>query len=205
MNPPPDIAAAVESQAATLGELAGRALEASAPACGDLAALPPDTIRRMFHELQVHQIELEMQNDELRRAQEQLAASQARFFDLYELAPVGYVTLSEAGLILEANLAAIALLGAPRGEIVRQPLTRFIFRDHRPLFSQYNARLFASGTPQAWELRMLDRDGAACWTLLSATLVPDGDGQPLCRAVLTDVTSRREAEEMLRESEERYR
>ena len=81
---------------------------------------------RLVHELQVHQVELEMQNEELRRAQEELEASRARYFDLYDLAPVGYFTVSEQGTILEANLTAATLLGIERGTLLAQPLTRFV-------------------------------------------------------------------------------
>ncbi len=78
---------------------------------------------RLLHELQVHQIELEMQNEELRRAQGELESARARYFDLFDLAPVGYFTLSEQGLILEANLTGAGLLGVERRELVKKPLT----------------------------------------------------------------------------------
>ena len=80
--------------------------------------------QRALHELRVHQIELEMQNEELRRAHEELEASRAKYVDLYDMAPVGYFTLGEPGLILEANLTAARLLGVARGALVKQPLSR---------------------------------------------------------------------------------
>lgn len=81
----------------------------------NIATLSPEETRRMLHELRVHQIELEMQNEELCRAQVELSAAKARYFDLYDLAPVGYCTISEQGLILQANLTAATLLGVARG------------------------------------------------------------------------------------------
>jgi PAS domain-containing protein len=80
---------------------------------------------RLLHELRVHQIELEMQNEELRQAQALLDTERARYFDLYDLAPVGYCTLSETGLILQSNLAAATLLGSHpcwTGHATDQPL-----------------------------------------------------------------------------------
>ena len=106
-----------------------KAQSAQSPA--DLAALPPEETWRMLHELQVHQIELELQNDELRRTQIELEAAKERYFDLYEMAPVGYCTLNAEGIILEANLAASTLLGVARVELVNQPLSRFLFSDDR--------------------------------------------------------------------------
>ena len=77
-----------------------------AHAAGGMEDLSVETLHKMVHELQVHQIELEMQNDQLRHTQQELDGARARYFDLYDLAPVGYCTVDEHGLILEANLTA---------------------------------------------------------------------------------------------------
>jgi PAS domain-containing protein len=100
----------------------------------DTEVILPGEARRLLHELRMHQIELEMQNEELRRTQEALEASRARYFDLYDMAPVGYFTLSEQGLILEANLTAATLLGVPRGALVKQPLTRSIVSEDQDIY-----------------------------------------------------------------------
>ena len=86
-----------------------------------LVSMDPEAIWPMIHELHVHQIELEMQNDELRRAQAELDISRARYLDFYELAPVGYLTIGAQGLILQANLIAASLLGVDISKLLNQP------------------------------------------------------------------------------------
>ncbi len=177
----------------------------ASPIDADLEMLSDDEARRLLHELRVHQIELEMQNEELRRAQEELEASRARYFDLYDLAPVGYCTLSELGLILEANLTATALLGLDRSGLLKQPLTRFILPEDQDIYYFHRKQLFESGTPQVCELRMV-RQGAPdshFWVRLEATVAQDDEsGVPVCRAVMSDITERQQAEEALRQLKE---
>ena len=127
---------------------------------------PPRTepdAAQLLHQLQVHQIELEAQNAELRRAQAELEASQTRYFELYDLAPVGYLTLSEKGLILEANLTAAAMLGVAKGVLVNHPLTSFVITEDRDTFYLYNKRLAETGEPQVCELRMMRKDRPPFW------------------------------------------
>jgi PAS domain-containing protein len=113
-----------------------------------LSEQTPESVRQVLHELRVHQIELTMQNEELRRAQAEIEAERARYFDLYDLAPVGYVTVSEKGLILEANLTAATLLGVNRGVLVKQPLSRFIFQEDQDSYYLHRKKLFETGEPQ---------------------------------------------------------
>jgi PAS domain S-box-containing protein len=166
--------------------------------------LSPEAAGLRVHELRVYQIELEMQNEELRRAQEELEASRERYFDLYDMAPVGYFTLSETGLILEANLTAAALLGVTRDAQVKQPLTRFILCEDQDIFYQHRRQLFETGLPQACELRILCADTDPVWVRIEATVARDIDGAVQERAVMSDITERKRAEETLRESIQRY-
>jgi PAS domain S-box-containing protein len=161
----------------------------------EVSEIPAEDIQRLIHELQVHQIELEMQNEELRRAQEALEASRARYFDLYDLAPVGYLTVGEQGLILEANLTAATLLGVARGALVKQPLTRFILPEDQDIYYRHRQQLFETGAPQVCEMRMLRADKSPFWARLEATQAQDAArGAPVCRVTMSDITERIQAE-----------
>jgi PAS domain S-box-containing protein len=168
--------------------------------------LSPEAVRQLLHELHVHQIELEMQNEELRRTQVALEASRARYFDLYNLAPIGYFTLSEHGLILESNLTAAGLLGIARRELVKRPWSRFILPQDQGLYYQHYKELFETGTPRQWEMRMVRQDGSHFWVRVEATATHDSEsGAPVCRATLSNITAHKGAEAALPESEARFR
>ena len=157
---------------------------------------------RLVHELQVHQIELQMQNDELRQTQAQLDAARECYFDLYNLAPVGYCTLSEDGVILEGNLAAGALLSMPRGALAGQRMDRFVHVDDRELFHAHHRHLLKTGEPQTCELRMTRQDGSAFHGHVTATAARASDASSVCRLILSDITGRKQAEEALRQKNE---
>jgi PAS domain S-box-containing protein len=166
----------------------------------------PEETARLVHELQIHQIELEMQNEELRRAQSDLESSRARYFDLYDLAPVSYFTVSEDGVILDANLTAATMLGVGRADLVDHPLARFVARDDLGTWRRHARDVFASGGLLTWEMRLARAAGPAFWARMEALAVPGTEtGQRVCRLVASDVTGHREVEAALRESEERYR
>jgi len=134
-------------------DLRKRAEERLQKQSSDLGVLAPKESWLMLHELRVHQIELEMQNEELRRTQIELEASRARYFDLYNLAPVGYMTLSEQGLILEANLTAANLLGVDRSRLVKKPVTHFIVPEDEDVYYLHRKHLFETGARQVCEIR----------------------------------------------------
>jgi PAS domain S-box-containing protein len=173
-----------------------------------LRARPPnetvsEETRALLHELQVHQIELELQNEELRRAQLELMASREKYFDLYDVAPVGYLTVSEKGLILEANLTAANLLGWERGHLIKQPLPRFILREDQDIYYRHRKQLLETQAPQVSELRMVRRDGTPFWARMEAILARGSDDAPLCRTSVSDISDRKRAEEQRLEMEHR--
>src|SRR5258706_9575116 len=106
-----------------------------------IGALSTAAAQELMHELSVHEIELEMQNQELRRIQVELEASRALYVDLYELAPVGYCTIADSGLILQANLKAASILGVARDALIKQAFSRFILMEDQDSFYLYRKRL----------------------------------------------------------------
>ncbi len=190
-TPPPTSALTLRQQAeATIQKKSELSLE-------ELRALSPEVMQLTLHELDVHQIELEMQNEELRRTQLELDDSRARYLDLYDFAPVGYVTVSEKGLVLEANLTLATLLGMTRGELVAQPFARFIFKEDQDSYYLLSRRLLTTDSTnagRAGELRIVKRDGGHFWARLTASAVPDKDDHPTIRIVLSDISAQKQAE-----------
>ncbi|MFA7238686.1 MAG: PAS domain S-box protein [Sulfuricellaceae bacterium] len=155
--------------------------------------------------LSSQQAELEMQNEELRTAQEALRVTQARYFDLYDLAPVGYVTVDESEMILEANLTSATLLGMGMGMgLSRQKFTRFIFNADQDIYYLCRKQLTATGQQQECELRMLKNDGTPIWVQLSITAAHDND-EPVIRIVIIDINERKQIEEEQKKSNQRLR
>ncbi len=153
--------------------------------------LSPEETRQTLHELRVHQIELEMQNDELRRAQMELETARSRYFDLYNLAPVGYVTLSEQGLIWEANLTAAQMLGLDRRALVKQPIARFVIPEDQDIYYRQHKLLLETGALQECELRMAKKDGTEFWARLEASAAQEAAEPPEYRMVMSDITERK--------------
>ncbi len=179
----------------SLQALRGRAeglAQALAPfPASDLEALSYETMRKMVHELQVHQIELEMQNEELRQTQLELDGARARYFDLYDLAPVGYCTVSAQGLILETNFTAAALMNLARSDLVNKPVSRFIVKADQDAYYQCRKALLDTGAPQDCELQIIKNNGAPFWVHLQLSAARDGAGALVQRMVLSDVSERR--------------
>ncbi len=179
------------------------AKERAASSLENLESMSLEEIGRILHELRVHQIELEMQDEELLRGHIELDNARARYYDLYNLAPAGYFTISESGLLLEANLTGANMLGISRSSLVKQPFNRFIHKDDQDTFYFCFSRLSKTCSPQECELRMLKKEGSPFWTHLNATAVRDDDGALVSRVVLCDISERKLFESNLNETNQR--
>ncbi|GFK94752.1 Signal transduction histidine-protein kinase BarA [Fundidesulfovibrio magnetotacticus] len=158
--------------------------------------------RTLVHELQVHQIELEIQNQELRLAQEDTETALRQYTDLYEYAPVGYATLDHSGLILRANLACSSLLDTPREELVGRDFNAFVPKSLRADFAGFLDMLCfgetSGGLSGKAEMTLRLRRGRrlddSVTTLLQG--IPEAGGKS-CRIALTDLTERKKLEDDL--------
>ncbi len=178
---------------AALAEKAG-----SAP---DVSKLSSENVQRLIHELQVHQIELEMQNEELRRAQVALEESRDRYEELYDYAPVGYLTLDKNALILEANLSGADLLGMERGRLMNKPLTSFVHKETQDTFYFHSNLVLQTGTRHICEIKLVKPDGGWFHAQLESIGIPDSDGElSRLRTAISDITARKLAEEALQKA-----
>ena len=189
--------------AAELRSRAEAAFLANVAASPEIQMAPtPDTTEALLHELQVHQIELEMQNDELRRSQLELEASRATYFDLYELAPVGYCTVAENGQATKINLALASLLGVARRALVGQLFSRLILAEDQDAYYLLKRQVLASHGPGAepaasahsCEVRLNHSSGTPVWVSLVATAATEASGETVLRVAATDISARRARE-----------
>jgi PAS domain S-box-containing protein len=167
----------------------------------------PDDIRldeanSLIHELQVHRIELEMQNEELRRAQNDLEISRSRYADLYDFAPVGYLTLNKHGQIADLNLTAARQLGIERGRLVNKQFQYFVFQPDKKEFLSHLKAIFDKRERQIAELRLSPKGGEHFYVRLESIYMEGEDGAGLCRTNMSDITPRKKAEQVTRESQQ---
>jgi len=152
---------------------------------------------KSLHELTVHQIELEMVNEELRRANEEIEAGLAKYTDLYDFAPVGYLTLDTEGKILSTNLTAVGLLGKDRSTLINRHMQHFFSDGDRPAFNAFLKKIFESGAKEVCEATLLAEGKSPLFVRIEATV--SGSGHE-CRAVLEDITEQKKMQDQLRQA-----
>jgi two-component system cell cycle sensor histidine kinase/response regulator CckA len=152
--------------------------------------------QRLVQELQIHQIELEMQNEQLERARAETEVALERYIDLYEFAPSGYFTLGREGTIRQANLTGSKLLGMDRSRLVNCRFGLFVAENSRPVLQAFMAKVFASHARETCEAMLLREGKPPFYARIEARCSDDGQE---CRAVVVDITERKRSEEKIQE------
>ncbi len=159
---------------------------------GEAAGLDP--LALTLYELRVHQIEQEMQNEELRQFQLDLNISQERYFDFYDMAPVGYCTVNDKGRVLQANLTSAKLLGVPRESLIEKSFVRFIEPADQDIFYLMRNQLIATQAVQSCELRLRPPNVPASWVSLTVNVAPTLDHGFVMHIVLNQIDERKRIE-----------
>src|SRR2546426_3188099 len=170
-----------------------------------LAGAPPPgapvrSAEELHLELLVHQIELEMQNEELQRAGTALEESRDRYVDLYEFAPIGYLLLGTGGMISEINLTGATLLGEERKKLLHRRFARFVAPEDRDRFHRLLVSVMQQDSKQGCELKLHRSDGSMLHAHLDCLRLLTHEKPPIVRIALTDITERRRSEELFRAS-----
>ncbi len=162
----------------------------------------PD-IKKLIHELQVHQVELESQNEQLRQAQIEATEAQEKYADLFDFAPVGYFTIDKKGYIIDANITGASLLGFDRLSLIKQPFHRFVIPSQQSIFLSHLRDAIGTRSKQTCQLKLTRKDGSLFDALIETVIVTDRKGRKIDHymSCVTDITSIAETEEALRESE----
>lgn len=191
----------VESRSSWEGDPVGRAynLHKTRERQSKLECLPVDEkptpdAERLIHHLMVHEIELEMQNDELRRSQILLGESRERYSDLYDFAPVGYVTLNEKSILLEANLTAAVQLGVERRRLVNTPFVEVVAMEDRDSFLAHLKGIFTNEERGTCEVRLINKNGCEFYALLDSIFIEGMGPGRACRTSISDISRRKHAE-----------
>lgn len=164
-----------------------------------------EMLHELLHELRVHQIELEMQNEALRQAQITMEESRDHYIDFYDFAPVGYLTLTDQGMISEINLTGAALLGVERSKLLQQRLARFITPEDNDRWHRHLLGVLKRDDKLTCELNFKRGDGSGFNAQLDCIRVLRESKAPAVRIVLTDITARKQMDEVVREQEEFFR
>jgi diguanylate cyclase (GGDEF)-like protein/PAS domain S-box-containing protein len=189
------------TSAAELRRLAEEQVQAKTERLHPLLA--EEEMQRLVHELEVHQIELEMQNAELRQVRDEVETALEMYTDLYDFAPVGYMTLDSNGIITAANLRGATLLGIERASLLGRRFGNIVTVEDRAAFTTFFDTVFVSQSRETCEVALLNDGKIPLIVQIVQIEASVDDLGKNCRLALIDITRRRRAEDALRESEER--
>ncbi len=158
-----------------------------------------EDVKKLLHELRVYQIELEMQNQELRDSQIKLEESRDQYSDLFEFAPVGYFILDKNGIILNCNLTGSTMLGVERSKLLRKPFSFVISSDLNEIsvFRRYLRKIFETEEEQSIEILIRRDDETSFFARLNSIMIKDEKGNSInCRMAMTNISKEKKADYM---------
>ncbi len=175
--------------------------------------VPDETLawetRKLIHELRVHQVELELQNEELRLAQVELEVTKDRYQDLYDFAPVGYFTLGKNGVIQEVNLRGAAMLGMERGTLIGKKLSSFVCSEDQDILYRHSREVFETGKRQYCEVMVVKNDETTVPVRLESVVVHNNDGDDSSfrqyRTIMSDITEQVQLVRQIKKDKEEWR
>jgi PAS domain S-box-containing protein len=171
-----------------------------------LRELSSTALKKLVHELGTYQIELEMQNEDLRHAYAEIESSRRKYADLYDFSPVGYFTFDKNGLIQEVNHTGAGMLSMAKRFLLGKPFQIFIEPDGRAAFRGHLAEVFRTQTRQTCEVNLRRKDGILFPAQLQSIGADSGEGATdSCRTAVSDISERKRIELSLQESEEKFR
>jgi formate hydrogenlyase transcriptional activator len=192
--------------ARTSSEISDRARKSLNEFGTETPDIAPEDYPKLIHDLRVHQIELALQNEELREIQRELEESRAQYVDLYDHAPVGYFTLDGKGRILAVNRTGSRQLGLDKDVLLKKHFTSLMSQDDSDLFYLHFKKVIATGSKQTCALTLFQENGTPFYAQLDSIPSSRSPGKnPLCQTTVTDISERKELEEALKVSETRYR
>jgi len=182
------------NERALLRRRAEKALAETAGVIDDLSGKSSVDLAASIHELRVHQIELKMQNEELRRIQEELETMRDRYAHLYDFSPVGYLSVSEEGIITEANLTIASMFHVNRGDLIEKHLFKYIHSEDQDIYFQHRRHLLETEDPQVCELRFVKPNGEQFYARLDCMIIENKlENSREIRAAVSDITESKQA------------
>jgi PAS domain S-box-containing protein len=155
----------------------------------DIKSMSPVEARQTFHQLRVHQIELEMQNKELHDAEQKIMVTNSRYIDIFNVAPLGFLSMNQTGIIVETNLTASKMFAVSRFALNKQPFKNYIYKEDQDIFHLFQKNLFNEVEPHSCVLRLKGQADTIFWARLEMTVTVTDEDEITFLIVISNIST----------------